>query len=321
MKTNKKSIVSLSVKVAKADKAKAEAKAAAAPPPAESGPQLAKPIVPLKLRAKITPQLVARIEAEAEAANVGEIELGMPFAIYFAEAIETAVMVDKYWEPISPKLGALSRYGARIGNDVAVELVHLVDLAESAWDEAKQADVIRSQMEVERARYVLRELRLGAEVVVDDGVRDEKDVMFESLQKEHETDPRTLSGIASALGGYARFAKKLAKELAEIPDFDMNLLAEAELLRDALRVRGTVGEQDVTARAARDLRNAYLELIRIRLAKVRKVVRYAYRANPEIVREATSGYLREKRRTERKPEEEGTPDDLPTPVDGEGSDD
>lgn len=320
MKATKKSIVSLTVKVAKADKAKSEAKAAA--PPAESGPQLVKPTAPLKLRAKITPQLVARIQAEAEAADVGEVEIGMPFAIYFSEAIEAAVMVDKYWEPASPKLGALSRYAARIGSEVAVELVHLVDLAESAWDEAKQADVIRSQMEVERARYVLRELRLGVELVVDDGVRDEKDVMFESLQKEHETEPRTISAIASALGGYARFAKKLAKELAEIPDFDVKLLAEAELLRDALRVRGTLGEQDVTARAARDLRNAYLELIRVRLARVRKVVRYAFRANPEIVREATSAYVREKRRTDRKPEEGGTPDDsLPTPADGEGSDD
>ena len=56
--------------------------------------------------------------------------------------------------------------------------------------------------------------------------------------------------------------------------------------------------------------------------EVRKVVRYAYRASPNIVREATSTYLREKRRTERKPGEEGSTEDdaLPTPSDDDTAD-
>ena len=48
-----------------------------------------------------------------------------------------------------------------------------------------------------------------------------------TIGRRNETDPRTISAMASALGGYARFAKKLAKELAEIPDFDMLRIAEA----------------------------------------------------------------------------------------------
>ena len=316
-------IVSLRDRVAKADKAKADKAAKVAPvahvaPAAVSGPQLANPIVPLNLRARITSALVERIQVDVAATTVGDADLGMPFSAYLTEAVEAAVMVDKYWEPSSPKIVALSRYARRIGGEVAAELIHLVDLAEHARDDSKQTMTLRDETEIARARYVLREVRLAVELVVDDGVQDEKDVIFASLQKEHPTDPPTIDTLAAALGAYVRFGQKVRDELSEIPDFDMALLDEGDLLRDALRVRGTLGGQATTARTARDLRNAYLELIRVRLAKIRRVVRYAYRASPDIVREATSAFLREKRRSERKPGEEGSPDDddaLPTPSD------
>ena len=320
-------IVSVRDRVAKADKAKAvkvaKVAAVAHPAPAAvSGPRLANPIVPLNLRARITSALVERIQAEVEATSVGDADLGMPFASYLTEAVEAAVMVDKYWESSSPKVVALSRYARRIGGEVGAELIHLVDLAENARDDSKQTMTLRDETEIARARYVLREVRLAVELAVDDGVQDEKDVIFASLQKEHPTDPPTIDALAAAIGAYVRFGQKVRDSLSEIPDFDMALLAEGELLRDALRVRGTLGGQATTARTARDLRNAYLELIRVRLAKIRKVVRYAYRASPDIVREATSAYLREKRRSERKPGEEGSPDDgaLPTPSDDDGPD-
>jgi hypothetical protein len=43
-------------------------------------------------------------------------------------------------------------------------------------------------------------------------------------------------------------------------------------------------------------------LVRDRIAKVCKVVRYAFRATPEVVREATSASLRDKRRGEPNPD-------------------
>ena len=326
MKTtsNKVSPSSLSTKVAK--KAAANNKKAnqatphgAAPLAINRGPSVEKPVVPLALRAAITPELRERIEAEAAITMVGPVDLTMPYAVYIAEAIKCANMVHKYEESPDPrKFPSLSLFAKRMGGpEVAAEVLYLTDRANGQRDEAKDAAAPVGDSQIERARFVNRELRLAAELDADDGVRDEKDVSIESFKKTHAADPSTNAELGDSLGSYARHARKYEESFLTIPNFDSNLIEEGLLLSDALRAR-TTSTGTNTALASRDV---YLELIRVRIAKVRKVVRYAFRATPEVVREATSAFSRDKRRTERKPDPLEGDEPLPTPADGEGGDD
>ena len=291
----------------------------AAPLAINRGPSVEKPVVPLALRAAITPAVTERIEAEAAITMVDPLDLGMPYAIFIAEAIKCANMVHKYETSPDPrKYPALSLFAKRMGGpEVAAEILYLTDRADAQRDEARDAAAPMGDSQIERARFVNRELRLAAELDADDGVRDEKDVSLESFKKIHSTDPGTNAELADSLGSYARHAKKYEESFLTIPNFDGNLIEEGVLLSDALRSRtGAAGSN-----AALASRDAYLELIRVRLAKVRKVVRYAFRATPEVVREATSAFLREKRRAERKPDPLEGDEPLPTPADGEGNGD
>lgn len=286
------------------------------------GPAVEKPTSPLALRAAITPALVERIEAEAATTMVAPVDLTMPYAVYIAEAIKTANMVHKYETSPDPrKYPSLSQFADRMGGpEVAAEILYLVDRADAQRDQAKDAAAPIGDSQIERARFVNKELRLAAELDADDGVRDAKDVSLESFKKTHATDPGTNAELADSLGSYARYAQKYEASFLTIPNFDPNLIEEGLVLTDALRSRtGNVGSN-----AALASRDAYLELIRVRVGKVRKVVRYAFRATPDVVRECTSAYLRDKRRAERKPDplegDEPLPTPVPTPVDGEGED-
>lgn len=325
MKTTSKKISpsSLSTKLAakaaskavEKKKAKHAAPLGAAPLAINRGPAVERPVVPLTLRAAITPAIISRIEAEAAMTMVAPLDLAIPYATYIAEAIKCANMVHKYEHSPDPrKYPSLSLYADRMGGpDVAAEILYLTDRADSQRDEAKDAAAPMGDSQIERARFVNRELRLAAELDADDGVRDEKDISLDSLKKTHATEPGTNAELADSLGSYARHAKKYEASFCTIPNFDANLIEEGLLLGDALRSR--TGTSSNAALASRD---AYLELIRVRIAKVRRVVRYAFRATPEVVREATSAYLRDKRRGERKPDPLEGDEPLPSPSEGNG---
>ena len=147
--------------------------------------------------------------------------------------------------------------------------MHLVDLAEVARDHAKLRTTVVDERQLERARFVNRELRLAAEFDADDGVRNEKDDHVEALKRAHETEPSTIAALADSLGAYARHAKKYEASLALAPDFDGALVGEAELLSDALRARRLATQ---VSNGALESRDVYLQLLRARLNRVRKVV-------------------------------------------------
>ena len=315
-KSKSTSTAAPSTKVAKADAAKA---AKAAPAKQYQGPLLEKPTAALEIRSDITPEIVAAIAAEAKATIYDDVEPGMPFSIFVAEAIDCALMVQKYWKSPNPdKYRPLSLYAYRLGETMAAEIVHLVDLAEVARDGAKMTTNAVDDRQLERARFVNRELRLAVEFDADDGVRNEKDDSVEALKRSHETEPATIAALADSLGAYARHAKKYEASLAQSPDFDGALIEEGELLSDALRARRKATGSSNDALESRDV---YLQLLRNRLGKVRKVVRHAYRSTPEVIREATSAFHRERRRADRKPDPLEGDEPLPTPADGEGNGD
>ncbi len=303
-------------KKAKAKRPKKAPATRVAPLAVNRGPAIERPVAPLALRVRITKDLVARIEAEAEKiVTEGPVDLAMAYPVFISEAIKCANMVHTYEESPDPrKYPSLSLFAERMGGpEVAAEILYLTDRADAQRDRAKGTFVANGDSQIVRARFVNRELRLASELDADDGIVDDKDVTLEALQKTHATKPGTLAELADSLGAYARRANEYRDSFGKIPSFDVNLIEEGLLLSDALRSR-----KANTNRVALASRDTYLLLLRDRITKVRKVVRYAFRATPEVVREATSAFLREKRRAERNPDAREGNEPLPSPSPPEG---
>jgi hypothetical protein len=276
----------------------ATATAPAATAPAATAPTL---VSAEALREAITPAITARIQTEADAATKGKApsELAMPFANYLAEAHGLAATIAKYWRSPDPKkYPALSRFSRRLPESTSAEIVHLIDLVQGSRNKARLLVAVADPVVLERAKFVYRELRAAAEFDADDGVEDVKDHELAVLKRSHETEPGSLAELAAAIASFSAHASAHKASFETIPDFDMALLAEAASLVDALRLRKT--NTDTSAGMAAQARDIYLALLDRRLASARKVFRYAYRAYPEVVREATSAYERDRRRAARK---------------------
>lgn len=261
------------------------------------------PVSAEALRASITPTIVAKIKAEAEASTkrVAPSELGMPIATYMAEAHGLAAAIAEYWHSPDPKeIPSLSRYSHKLPESTSAEILHLVDLVQASRDKARGMVPVADPEVLARAKRVYHELRDAADFDADDGVEDAKDRELAALKKTHERDPSSIAELADALASFAAHAGTYKASFATIPDFDMAMLDEAARLVDTLRLRKT--SPNTGAGMAAKVRDVYLALLDQRIANARKVFRYAFRATPEIVREATSAYERERRRAARKPD-------------------
>ncbi|MBK8213683.1 MAG: hypothetical protein IPK71_08025 [Myxococcales bacterium] len=270
---------------------------------AEASSEAPTPVTAEALRAGITPAIVAKIKAEASAAAKGKkpSDLPVPIAAYMAEALGLAATIAKYWHSSDPKkVPSLSRFAHKLPESTSAEILHLVDLLQGSRDKARALVAVADPEVLARAKHLYRELRVAAEFDADDGVEDAKDQELAALKKAHETEPDSIAELADALASFAAHASTYRSSFATIPDFDMAMLDEAARLVDTLRLRKT--NTDATAGMAAKVRDVYLALLDQRIANARKVFRYAFRATPEIVREATSAYERERRRAARKPD-------------------
>lgn len=257
-----------------------------------------------RLREGITPELVARLRAEADATDdtLKPADLGMPLAIYLAEAYGVAATLAKYWHSPDPaRCPSLSAFASRLPEATIAELVYLVDRVQLARDAARSLVVRADAAMLERASFVYRELRAAArfdaELEADPGARAEKEHRLDVLEASHEADPGPHAMLADALGAFGAYAREYEAAFSAIPGLDPDIVGEAVRLTDALRLRHV--RDDVGAKLAARTRDVYVTLLQRRVSMARKVFRYAYRAHPAIVREVTSTYERNRRRRTR----------------------
>jgi hypothetical protein len=109
--------------------------------------------------------------------------------------------------------------------------------------------------------------------------------------------------MALGLDSFAGLADLYRKELGKVAGFDLELIAEARSLADALRQRsalqlaqGNLNEQ----RATLALRNRLLTRLLERVANVRRAAQYLFRAHPDIARRFTSTHERKQRSARRR---------------------
>ncbi len=251
------------------------------------------------MRGRITPDVRSSLEAQIAAEPNGLNGVGMPVSVFTSEAIIAAVRVEWHQVPREGLPMSLEPHKKRLGGDVGPEIVYLVDQVRIADSMVAQGRVPVTDTVIERAQYVLARIRSGVEIVVDDGVRDGKDTLVESLRREHESAPANIPALASALAAYVDVGRVLQSDLADLAGFDLALLDEGAETADILSARKTVPKNG-GARAAVLRRGRLLKLIRDRLGKVRKIARFTFGEHPDTAREFLSAYLRDKRRAQKR---------------------
>ena len=250
------------------------------------------------MRMRITPEMRAKLEAEVANQPTVVDDVGTPVSIYTSESIGVAVRVEWHQEPRDPIVQTFAAHKARMGGDVGPEIVYLVDQARLADSMVAQGRVSVSDTLVERARGMLTRLRSAVELVVDDEVRDDKHKLVEALRRAHDSVPANIPALASALAAYVDVCRVLCDELSDLDGFEPAMVDEAAEAADILSAR-TTRTKNLATRSARLRRNRLLDMIRRRIAKIRKVARFAFATYPDVVRELFSAYNRELRRAQR----------------------
>jgi len=205
---------------------------------------------------------------------------------------------------------SLAAHAARMGGDVAPELVYLADQIRITDSMIAQGRITEPEQLIMRGRPVLARIRSALEVVVDDGVRDEKDTIVQSLRKKHESVPSRKAELSTALAAYADCCTLFQAELANLAGFDVALVEEATQIADALSASGNGPKVDTKSTVAR--RNRLVNMARTRIGKVRRIARFTFSDNPEIVSAFFSAFRREQKRGAKGSDEPEPTDD---PVD------
>lgn len=254
------------------------------------------------------------LEKEASGTVVSDLDLGCPLPVFLTEAARVGAATLRYWQPRKPQSVGMVAAKKQIGEAIAAEIAHLLQrfaVVESQW---QKASAQQKDETLVRARFVYRELRLATEFVVD-GVEDGSDAVFASLARTHGGEP-SIPELASALTAFSLFGNDLRDRLVGMDGFDVALLDEALSLAQTLRLRGEATAQDDVASSLRHECDVLLSMIQKRVAKARRAARYVFRNEPQLVREFTSSYARERRRKSRK--EDASAPTAPMPPSKEG---
>jgi hypothetical protein len=113
-------------------------------------------------------------------------------------------------------------------------------------------------------------------------------------------EPGSHAGLALALESTARLAEQHRRPLSQLPGVDPGLFTEARTLAQGLR------EQSAAALTRPDIRSSLRStrlrlscLLHERVVSARAVIRFTFRAHPELVLLATSEYKRTSRQAQR----------------------
>lgn len=265
------------------------------------------------VRSRIDQALRTKLEAECSKQAGDDPDLPIPIGIYASETIALAARIEWHQVPRDGVQASLAPHAARIGEDVAAELVYLADQIRVADSMIAQGRISEPEKLILRGRPILVRLRSALEVVVDDGVRDEKDTVVEALRKKHGSVPSRKAELSTALAAYADCCNLFRAELSNLAGFDLALIEEAAQIADALSASGIGTKVDTKSAMAR--RNRLVSVTRSRIAKVRRIARYTFSDHPDVVATFFSAFMREQRRGSKTNDETFEPNDDPVDQD------
>jgi len=258
-----------------------------------------------------------KIEAQADAAlakwaplaaTAEEARSNIPIHVALGEAIDVAAMLTHYWEPktdtkgnTTPGFSGVAATGS-VTPELATEIRELQLAVAAAHSEYLVLVQGPTAAPLDRADFIVGEIRSTLDFLFDDGKQDDADVQLEHLRAAF-ADSASQDAMALALEGYAALAAKYRDGLAKLQGFDITLLDEARTLAAELRQQSAAALTRTNADTQREslaLRNRLLTLLVERVKRVRRAAGYVFRNQPEIVRKFTSAFERRQRSARRR---------------------
>jgi hypothetical protein len=188
--------------------------------------------------------------------------------------------------------------GSGFEENIAQEIRELsvaVGYVQGRYNHALQARLVAP---VERAEFLISELRQALGFLFDDEVDDENDAQLERLN-DSVSGARTHDELAEALDSYAIFAANYRTQLAGFPEFDTGFIDEAMVVARRLREQSAIKASRATSdeqTALQKLRNRLITLMVARMRTARRAARYVFRNHPHVARRAASSYERRRKR-------------------------
>lgn len=245
-------------------------------------------------------------------ANVPETSPTLPILVLSGEALDLSFLIDEQWEPQTGSATFPGLKEALVSNQLEASIAG--DIRELNMAMTNTHTLFRSvnattlEAPVDRAEFLLSEIRQCLDFLFDDGVNDEYDAQLARLTESH-TDTSSHDALALSLEGFATFANGFRDRLAELPEFDAQMLDEALVVANKLREQSAIK----LSSSARDrqkqllsLRNRYVTLLTEKMNTARRAGRFVFRNHPEVARLFTSSYERRKRRARNRRSVEAT---------------
>lgn len=233
-----------------------------------------------------------------------EAHLRMPLHVFIGEAVDAASYQRRYQEPQTTAAGValpgMSSAKLKLAPEMPDEILALVEQVQQAQVEYVLAATPNlTKDKLARAGFLVDELDAALDWLFDDGVEDEKDAQLATLKSTTESD--AIDAQAILLGQYAALARPHAAALHGVGGFDAAYIDEAAALgKELLALPPRAGPPSEAARDAIVRRNRLLQLLQLRVNLVRASARFVFRRFPEIVRESTSAYARNRRAAARR---------------------
>jgi hypothetical protein len=238
---------------------------------------------------------------QSKSVRSSENPLRIPFHVYLDEALSVAKFVKDRYQPKN-NLPGLQRVSARVSLDLIEEITTLVETIQSLQVQyLLLADPVVADLGA-RARLVIDELESALSYLLDDGVEEIADHQLSNLRDAKSQDGERSSSLAQYLQGYGTLAKQLKDRLVVLDaEFEVGLIDEALELSKTVRERVVTEESDsVEAKEKIATRNRLLRLLHEKVQKVRDAAAYVFKRHPEIIRDATSAYERQRRNAAKK---------------------
>lgn len=243
-------------------------------------------------------------EAAAWALPEAVEKLPIPFHVLAGEALDVTRFCQRNWEPAVDRTGQITRPGLKtaVGNGtfneaIARELLELHDVLQAAQTSYLLLATGPAGAPMERAQFLLTELRGVLEWYFDDGGENAGDAQLERLIEEHD-GALSQDAVAAALFDFAELAGRHRDAINELGGFDAALIDEATAVARELRERSAgpaAIEPLPVQRQALELRNRLGSLLYDRMQRVRAAARFVFRRHAALVREVTSAYARRQR--------------------------
>jgi hypothetical protein len=177
----------------------------------------------------MTPEVQQKWESAAWGTPGNRGKAADPVPPPAGEALDVTHFCQRNWEPAQDRTGQVIRPGLKsavrsgtFNENIATELLELHDVLQAAQTRYQLLVSGPGAAPMERAQFVLAELRATLEWYFDDNVQNETDAQLEQLITTHD-GAFSHDAVAAALFDFAALAEKHREAIAGLGGFDVAL--------------------------------------------------------------------------------------------------